>query len=1177
MRRIKNITYKILSFILIFGFIASNLTGLAYANEADVEEQAETPNVQAEIFVTVYGSDIEGDGTREKPYATVTKARDKVREINSNMTGNIVVHIGAGDYYLNDTIKFGVNDSGTNGYNIIYRSSDGLGTARLIGGVKLPNSWILADNTDVNGFNLDPSMVGKVYKLQLDKGKYQFNTLYVNGRRVVMARTKNYEFNERFETARDGYMYSAGGGSFDLYYKDGDLSSKDITGMVAAQARGEKEIAQVRVWDGGYWNWFTSTLPVNTINSSSRRLTFPQIPDQPATNRPKYNVESGARYYLQGNLAFLDVEGEYHYNKATGILYYYPKASDGAIDNQEIIVPTMQEIIVLKGEEKSNLAAVPDPNKQVHNITFYGLSLECTEYTNSFSSAWNSFDAKGGIGKFPKEAKLPEVTNPSYCEQTDRPEFQKGAMTLTYTNNITIDSVKINNTGLFGIALFRDNNNNTVKNSEIAYAGYGGITMDGGYPGVGKYSHNITVTNSIIHDVGELIGHASGITVMQTHDSYFTNLEIYNSPRRGIFMNGAWWMRHTSHNIKCEAGCVLDRFNRYTDAYSYNNKFEYLYLHDLQQDGGDDGAIFFCTLYNNNGQGYRDNYMNQVYIDMVGATPTMNDFKANGVNLDMGCSGVHLSNMKVVNPHHYNYRYDYGGSYNDVLYIDNINARYYQNESFDESKMEYDKIGVTADYPYETIHKSPKSYEDVYYREEFDNGLIDWWKLAGKPETSSIYYSDNDDFTGNSFLADAFYNKSTEGCKIGKPFGRELNKVVEIDYFDHVNDSMENGYCGREFQYKLNSFARVDNGTNQIAIGVNSNINEKYYSYLVGSTNTVTNIKREYGWHTFKWDYTSGTDVKMYIDGNLIATAPAYNFSYIEMGDYGMGGFNAFDNVVIYGGNAAEPPIQLPLIKKLPGKIEAEKADKLPGTIQINSITGGGKAIEYISKGDVYEYELEVTEDCELPLTVRHAGINTGGSFKLTVGNQSIFVDLPQTGGWTVYKEMTTSEKLKLTKGIYTAKVEVVDNYFNFDWFALNLPKPFDKPIDVTGIDAVYGKYIKVQNGEVFNFNGGDWIRYDNIDFGTTQKDLKFKINLAVHPNWAGKKVHVMLDDVKNGKNLGTVTVKANPVGGDWGVYYLHEITLNTKLSGVHTIYLLGEGGEGIGGVKEIVFEDITP
>lgn len=74
----------------------------------------------------------------------------------------------------------------------------------------------------------------------------------------------------------------------------------------------------------------------------------------------------------------------------------------------------------------------------------------------------------------------------------------------------------------------------------------------------------------------------------------------------------------------------------------------------------------------------------------------------------------------------------------------------------------------------------------------------------------------------------------------------------------------------------------------------------------------VTDIKREYGWHTFKWDYTGDDVVKMYIDGKLIAEAPGESFSYIEMGDYGMGGFNAYDNVVVYGGEPAPDPIPLP-------------------------------------------------------------------------------------------------------------------------------------------------------------------------------------------------------------------------------------------------------------------------
>ncbi|MGG5741906.1 hypothetical protein [Bacillus cereus group sp. IBL03679] len=59
------------------------------------------------------------------------------------------------------------------------------------------------------------------------------------------------------------------------------------------------------------------------------------------------------------------------------------------------------------------------------------------------------------------------------------------------------------------------------------------------------------------------------------------------------------------------------------------------------------------------------------------------------------------------------------------------------------------------------------------------------------------------------------------------------------------------------------------------------------YFYRLGSTYTAINVKRTTGWHEFKWDYTSGARVNMYIDGTLIAsTTGVTSFNSIRLGDF---------------------------------------------------------------------------------------------------------------------------------------------------------------------------------------------------------------------------------------------------------------------------------------------------
>ena len=307
-------------------------------------EPAEEGKIQAEFFVSPEGSD-KNDGSYGHPFATLEAARDAVRKINDDMTGDIYVFIDGGNYYVDETIVFDEQDSGTNGHKIVYRNLDEVASASFIGGKQVDSEWKLVENKGADA-DLPDSAVGKVYKTNVGTD-YIFDTIYVNDERATLARTQNKEQIAGFESALTPYMRSEGGGVGDLIYKAGDLDEEAITGLVNAQERGDLD-ASVYMWDGGYWDWMTDTIPISAIDTSARKLTYKTVEGHPEMYRPKYATRNNARYFLQGNLGFLDAPGEYYYNKTTGDLYYYPE--EGSIEDQDIVIPQVKEIIRVEGQ-----------------------------------------------------------------------------------------------------------------------------------------------------------------------------------------------------------------------------------------------------------------------------------------------------------------------------------------------------------------------------------------------------------------------------------------------------------------------------------------------------------------------------------------------------------------------------------------------------------------------------------------------------------------------------------------------------------------------------------------------------------------------------------------------------------------------------------------------------------
>ncbi|MBO9605776.1 MAG: discoidin domain-containing protein [Paenibacillaceae bacterium] len=887
---------RTLSWFMVLCMLITSLFGATVAAE-------ETANpalgkIQAEFFVSPSGSDT-ADGSYDHPFATLQAARDAVRLINDNMTGDIYVFVAAGNYYVDETITFDERDSGTNGFDVIYRNLDGLGTAKFIGGNKI-TGWQPAESGDVS-LDLPASVVNQVYKVQLDPNVYKFNTLYASGNRAIMARTPNKAYDARFPNSNEAYLKSADGSFAALIYKAGDLDQHAIDGLVNAQTRGDLD-AQVYVWPGqsNGWAWFTDTVPIETINTNTRRLGFPYDANHPEAATTRYLIGSSARYFVHGNLALLDSPGEYYYNKTTGWLYYYPKASDGDINSQTIIAPRVQEIMKFKGADKADLSDVPNAATQVHNIVLSGLSLAYTDFSTYYSFGWKPQH----IGTPPPEAE--GSTDPSYAETTERPEYAIGAITLTDTNHITIENMRITNAGHYGIAMWRDNQYNIIRNSRIDHVGNGGVYLDGGYPAVGMYNNYNTVTNSLIGDVGELVGHAVGVTVLNSGYNDISHLEIYNSPRRGIWIGGG-----------IKRG-IDTNYNPVTDLAVHHNNFSYIYMHDLQQDGGDDGAFFGGLLYTGSDPTkYKPNYINQMVIDNVGANPSMTDIAPNGINLDIGAAGFELRNVKVVNPQHFNMELNTITQYGDKITLINTNVDFgghtNQLKTFDDSLMEYEKIGITTDFPdvYRPTRDIDQKPEDIYFQDDFERGIdLSKWSYRGTQPAVTTEWMSEGVFNGKQALA-IISNKAASNANpvLTREFGNNLNKIVTVKLFDRQSGNQPPYSSGTAISTNVKSLARVDDGVHAAGLGLDTAIDNKYYVILNGETETATSIRRTYGWHELKWDYTSGSDVKLYIDGVLVQTLNTLtSFNRIELGSDDGRGVSYYDQLYIYGGGAAPGP-----------------------------------------------------------------------------------------------------------------------------------------------------------------------------------------------------------------------------------------------------------------------------
>lgn len=386
--KIKKSLICLLVFQLLFGGLG--MLGMQRAS-------ANTVDASSAIYVATTGSDLSGDGSQDHPYRTLLKAKQSVREINANMTGDIRVYLREGIYYQTAATAFDEADSGTNGYRVIYESYPGE-KAQIAGG------------QPVTGWTLDS---GHIYKANVGTNR-KFYTLFEDGNRATMARTPN-----------SGYLLTQASVSKDtqITYKEGDLP----------EAGADYSNAQVYDWPGdeAWWNWSSETRKMTGIDFATNTISL-----EKGGLASGWQVQTGSRYFVQGSKALLDAPGEFYLDEATGTLYYWPMG-DGAIEGKEIVAPTTSRVIELKGSSE----ATP-----VHDLSFENLTIRVSDFAQNSSPALNE-PLEGMI--YLENAEGIEIRN----NRIGQSGFA-GIMLNHYAQRNVIAGNWIEDLGTFGVGLF---------------------------------------------------------------------------------------------------------------------------------------------------------------------------------------------------------------------------------------------------------------------------------------------------------------------------------------------------------------------------------------------------------------------------------------------------------------------------------------------------------------------------------------------------------------------------------------------------------------------------------------------------------------------------------------------------------------------------------------------------
>jgi hypothetical protein len=536
------------------------------------------PPSQAQVcyYVAPTGSDT-NDGTVTAPFQTIAKARDAVRAVNSDMTGDIFVYLRAGDYRITSPLAFEVKDSGTGNHRIYYRNYPG--ETPVINGATKVTGWTQSS--------------GGVYKAALDR-KTKLRNLYVNDARANMTSktvsAKGGSGTYSVTAGKDTWAWTSGSGSDGVAYNASDIpditTNKDDLEIVNGTSFNENIVCSRDV----------------TTGSDGSRTVLLQQPYGAIAQLPGWNsgFSTAGSHTVFNVFAWLTTAGQFYFDKTTGTLYYYPRSGED-MSTADVEVPVVEKLLDIAGTSNTS---------RVKNLTFQGITFTNTDY-----SLVKVGDSYGKASVQGATVFIAYGSGDWHSSKYEIIDTLPGMITVNSADSVDFIGNVVKHSGNEGISMINDVINSNITGNTITDIAGSGMTIghpqhvylgDGGThakyaKGVEGICTKIAISNNLVYTVGAPRGFGShaGITAFFTDTVSITHNHIHSTAYNGVNMGWGW--KNFKDSTTAKNNVVSN--NRFTNMMTR--------LHDS-------GAIY--TIGQNPGTVINENYVKGIPPNTTGPT-----------------------------------------------------------------------------------------------------------------------------------------------------------------------------------------------------------------------------------------------------------------------------------------------------------------------------------------------------------------------------------------------------------------------------------------------------------------------------------------------------------------------------------------------------------------------------
>lgn len=291
-----------------------------------------------EFFVSPAGDDA-NPGTKSQPFQTIARARAAIRSGSQTMTSDVVVNLRGGNYLVSTPLEFTAEDSGRNGFRVIYRAYK-QEVPVISGGVAVTN-WMLDH--------------GRIFKATLARDT-KLRCLFVNGTRAAMTQrefTGHGAWGE-FTVIGDEPWAETPGKTLDGI----KFEAAEVPALINAS---DTELLQHRTW-----NFLVLGLREVTTEGDQRILKLQQPYGAIAASMAwGCNLGPTNKFTIRNAFEFLDKPGQFYFHRATHELFYFAKDGED-MTQAEVIAPLSEGLLRITGSST---------NERVKNLVFSGLTF----------------------------------------------------------------------------------------------------------------------------------------------------------------------------------------------------------------------------------------------------------------------------------------------------------------------------------------------------------------------------------------------------------------------------------------------------------------------------------------------------------------------------------------------------------------------------------------------------------------------------------------------------------------------------------------------------------------------------------------------------------------------------------------------------------------------------------